>query len=86
MATADEENVFTTTELALGHLAVPAAASGADELAQLQDAVLDATPTPCAARPSTAFLHRDGPCRCFVGGPAPEFPDETVRPAYRFAS
>lgn len=29
---------------------------------------------PCAARPSTQFVHRDGPCRCFVGGPAPEFP------------
>lgn len=25
----------------------------------------------CAARPSTRFAHRDGPCRCFVGGPAP---------------
>ena len=29
---------------------------------------------PCAARPSTGFVHLDGPCRCFVGGPAPEFP------------
>ena len=28
---------------------------------------------PCAARPSTGFVHLDGPCRCFVGGPAPEF-------------
>ena len=28
---------------------------------------------PCAARPSTGFLHLDGPCRCFFGGPAPEF-------------
>ncbi|EYR62328.1 hypothetical protein N866_09620 [Actinotalea ferrariae CF5-4] len=32
------------------------------------------TAVPCAARPSTRFVHRDGPCRCFVGGPAPEFP------------
>ena len=33
----------------------------------------DATPIPCAARPSTGFLHLDGPCQCFFGGPAPEF-------------
>lgn len=31
------------------------------------------SPVPCAARPSTGFVHLDGPCRCFVGGPAPEF-------------
>ena len=30
-------------------------------------------PLPCAARPSTGFIHRDGPCRCFFGGPGPEF-------------
>lgn len=30
-------------------------------------------PVPCAARPSTSFAHIDGPCRCFFGGPAPEF-------------
>lgn len=29
-------------------------------------------PVPCAARPSTGFVHRDGACRCFTGGPAPE--------------
>ncbi len=29
---------------------------------------------PCAARPSTRFRHLDGPCRCFVGGPPPEYP------------
>jgi len=28
---------------------------------------------PCAARPSTGFVHLDGPCRCFAGGPPPEF-------------
>lgn len=28
---------------------------------------------PCAARPSTGFVHLDGPCQCFFGGPAPEF-------------
>ena len=32
-----------------------------------------AGPVPCAARPSTGFIHLDGPCRCFFGGPAPEF-------------
>ncbi|MDO8106562.1 hypothetical protein Q6348_05055 [Isoptericola sp. b441] len=31
------------------------------------------TVVPCAARPSTGFVHLDGPCRCFTGGPAPEF-------------
>lgn len=29
---------------------------------------------PCAARPATGFWHLDGPCRCFVGGPPPEYP------------
>lgn len=29
---------------------------------------------PCAARPSTAYRHLDGACRCFVGGPPPEYP------------
>lgn len=37
-------------------------------------------PVPCAARPSTAFVHRDGPCRCFAGGPAPEFPAVSREP------
>ncbi len=32
------------------------------------------TPTPCAAHPGTGFVHLDGPCHCFAGGPAPEFP------------
>lgn len=34
---------------------------------------LPVTSVPCAARPSTGFLHLDGQCRCFFGGPAPEF-------------
>ncbi|HEY3438116.1 MAG TPA: hypothetical protein VGK35_10560 [Actinotalea sp.] len=38
-------------------------------------------PVPCAARPSTAFVHLDGPCRCFFGGPAPEF---TAPPSAHF--
>jgi hypothetical protein len=29
-------------------------------------------PLPCAARPHSGLVHRDGPCQCFVGGPAPE--------------
>lgn len=28
-------------------------------------------PQPCVARPHAGLEHRDGPCRCFVGGPAP---------------
>ncbi|KGM08863.1 hypothetical protein [Cellulomonas bogoriensis] len=36
-----------------------------------------AMPVPCAARPSTKFVHLDGPCACFFGGPAPEFPEVT---------
>lgn len=35
---------------------------------------------PCAARPGTALRHLDGPCRCFVGGPAPEFAPSGGRP------
>ena len=35
---------------------------------------------PCAARPSTRYRHLDGPCRCFVGGPAPEYPRPVVPP------
>jgi hypothetical protein len=37
-------------------------------------------PVPCAARPSTGFMHLDGPCRCFAGGPAPEFPPADGHP------
>jgi hypothetical protein len=29
-------------------------------------------PLPCAARPHSGLVHRDGPCQCFIGGPAPE--------------
>ena len=37
---------------------------------------------PCAARPSTAFVHLDGPCRCFVRGPRPQLaPAWGLRPA-----
>ena len=43
----------------------------------------DAAGVPCAARPSTRYRHFDGPCRCFVGGPAPEFP---AAPASAFRS
>jgi hypothetical protein len=37
---------------------------------------------PCAARPHSGLVHRDGPCRCFVGGPAPE---HDTRPQQRVA-
>ena len=33
---------------------------------------------PCAARPSTGFVHLDGPCHCFIGGPPPEFSPSTA--------
>lgn len=39
----------------------------------MRTTTLELAPVPCAARPSTGFVHLDGPCRCFVGGPAPEF-------------
>jgi len=46
-------------------------------------------PFPCVARPSTGFVHLDGPCRCFVGGPPPEFPaveqPEAARPHPSFS-
>lgn len=47
-----------------------------EALALLAHATADegAEGVPCAARPSTRYRHLDGPCQCFVGGPAPEFP------------
>ena len=44
-----------------------------------RDDRLDAVP--CAARPGTPFRHLDGPCQCFFGGPAPEFPPSAGSPA-----
>lgn len=29
-------------------------------------------PMPCVARPHSGLVHREGPCQCFTGGPAPE--------------
>jgi len=45
------------------------------------DARADRVPVPCAARPGTPFRHLDGPCQCFFGGPAPEFPPTAGSPA-----
>lgn len=28
---------------------------------------------PCAARPYASLVHVDGACRCFTGGPPPEY-------------
>ncbi|MGW6130157.1 hypothetical protein ACWFNE_09040 [Cellulomonas sp. NPDC055163] len=28
---------------------------------------------PCAARPYASLVHTDGACRCFTGGPPPEY-------------
>lgn len=47
----------------------------------LRDERDTATPVPCAARPGTPFRHVDGPCQCFFGGPAPEFPPTAGSPA-----
>jgi hypothetical protein len=30
-----------------------------------------ASPVPCVAHPCAGLVHVDGPCQCFVGGPAP---------------
>ncbi|HWS57747.1 MAG TPA: hypothetical protein VN257_04350, partial [Actinotalea sp.] len=42
-------------------------------LAGPQETTAEHVAVPCAARPSTGFVHLDGPCHCFAGGPAPEF-------------
>jgi hypothetical protein len=36
---------------------------------------------PCVAHPHAGLVHRDGPCRCFVGGPAPEHEPERSLPS-----
>ncbi|MCC2333754.1 hypothetical protein [Cellulomonas wangsupingiae] len=36
---------------------------------------------PCAAHPGAQLRHLDGPCRCFFGGPPPEFPPSGGTPA-----
>lgn len=46
-----------------------------------RDADLARQPVPCAARPGTQLRHLDGPCQCFFGGPAPEFPPTGGTPA-----
>lgn len=49
---------------------------------ELKPQAVPPTPVPCAARPSTKFVHLDGPCQCFFGGPPPEFPPaRDLRPA-----
>lgn len=35
-------------------------------------------PAPCAAHPHSGLMHFDGTCRCFFGGPAPEFAPPTI--------
>lgn len=46
---------------------------GVVEQVPLDGSLDDVVVVPCAARPSTGFVHLDGPCRCFAGGPPPEF-------------
>jgi len=48
----------------------------------MRTTTLELALVPCAARPSTGFVHLDGPCRCFVGGPAPEFAPVVVVPRF----
>lgn len=61
--------VLTTTRAPEPHAVVPMLARSIDDT----DATTADPAVPCAARPSTGFVHLDGPCRCFFGGPAPEF-------------
>lgn len=35
---------------------------------------------PCAARPYASLVHVDGACRCFAGGPPPEYATRPVGP------
>lgn len=42
------------------------------EMTRLDELQAVVGPLPCAARPHSGLVHRDGPCQCFVGGPAPE--------------
>ncbi|WP_225755071.1 hypothetical protein [Actinotalea sp. Marseille-Q4924] len=71
--------MFTTAGLTFGGSAA-APESWPSELLLTLPAPSAAMAVPCAARPSTRFVHRDGPCRCFVGGPAPEFPPSAGTP------
>ncbi len=64
-----------------GHRARTVAAQLAMVPAGIQESTAPRTVTvPCAARPSTGFVHLDGPCHCFVGGPPPEFAPSTASP------
>lgn len=56
--------MLTRPELVLGGLRAPDDGTAATS----EHAVV-----PCAARPWTTLVHVDGPCRCFVGGPAPVY-------------
>jgi hypothetical protein len=39
---------------------------------------------PCAARPYASLVHVDGACRCFAGGPPPEYaPPRHPGPRFR---
>lgn len=49
------------------------APTAADLTAMVGTLPTDTTGIPCVARPGTAFRHLDGPCQCFIGGPAPQF-------------
>lgn len=65
--------MLTTTQPPGSEAVVPRIGRSADAT----DPASGSAPVPCAARPSTGFVHLDGPCRCFFGGPAPEFAPPT---------
>ncbi|WP_024285775.1 hypothetical protein [Cellulomonas sp. KRMCY2] len=64
--------MFTTTQAREPYASVPMLARSIDGIDGIDATTADPA-VPCAARPSTGFVHLDGPCRCFFGGPAPEF-------------
>ncbi|UCN14847.1 MULTISPECIES: hypothetical protein [Cellulomonas] len=65
----DDQDDTTTQHAPTGEHAVARAARPADDRA----AGPCAGAVPCAARPGTPLHHPDGACRCFAGGPRPEF-------------
>ena len=65
-------SVFTTALAPMLHVVAPASdGDGVPSRAPEPPAPESPVAVACAARPSTRFAHRDGPCCCFFGGPAP---------------
>ena len=62
---ATTERAATVVPVPVPVLVEPAQRSAADQV--------PAIAVPCVAHPHAGRVHLDGPCRCFVGGPAPVF-------------